>query len=880
MASRSLGTLTVDLLAKTGAFTAGLSKAQRDAASFQRGVTNSMQSLQSSVDSAGSAIRRTLGGLFAGFSAAAFVRSLTDANIEMQRIQYTLQQSFGTGAAQQFQFVSKTAERLGIDLKSAAQGYAALAASAQGTGVQTKDLQRFFVGMSDAATVLHTSTADVNGVLIQLSQGLSLGKLQMQDIRAIAQHLPGTMTVLQEAARRLGTTLEDALAHGGLDAAKAIGVIGDVMQERFGGQAVEASRSLNSELARLHNTIFSMQTDGSQFGDAMADALRQLNETLKTDDVQKAFAAIVEGAGNAAVAIAKLSTHLTEIAVFFGARFVAVRGVAIFASIVAGAGEAAIAVRALTAAMGLMGGPIGIAATLFAAAAVAAYEFSTSQTDAQKATDALRESSRLLRTSYDDLAPAQQKTVDNSLRVANAALTEAKAQLAVLEANRQRIEKSRRDMVPANANIDPSKIGGSIQFAIDARKKGIDELAGSIADLEQRIMHPLTPPKLAEIIGGGRVSSGGPGKVKTPKPDPALETLNSLLSKSAGTTADYQKKLTQLFSLYKSGRVGVDDYRSAVEQLIAEQPFARDAAKQMADGQKLVNELLNTSAGVTADYQENVAALARELAAGRVNIDQYREAMAALIKQQPYSQNVQKMQDEISKAAQKSADEARQKWQRTSDEISQSMADALMNGGQSAGEFIKNYFKTLVLQPLLKPVSDQFAQALQPISSGISGMLAGLFGGAAQQVAFSGVMPAAGASRQGILAAFNANGNVFDSPDLHRYVNQVHDTPHYFKFAAGGVFGEAGPEAIMPLARGADGKLGVKSAGGSTGNVTVNVINQGGQQLAVQQTQQRTGPNGEQMIDVIVRQSLQRMAGNGQMDSAMRPYGGRRATVF
>jgi phage-related minor tail protein len=42
-----------------------------------------------------------------------------------------------------------------------------------------------------------------------------------------------------------------------------------------------------------------------------------------------------------------------------------------------------------------------------------------------------------------------------------------------------------------------------------------------------------------------------------------------------------------------------------------------------------------------------------------------------------------------------------------------------------------------------------------------------------------------------------------------------------FPFAKGiGLMGEAGPEAIMPLKRGADGKLGV--AGGS-GGTTVNV---------------------------------------------------------
>jgi phage-related minor tail protein len=38
-----------------------------------------------------------------------------------------------------------------------------------------------------------------------------------------------------------------------------------------------------------------------------------------------------------------------------------------------------------------------------------------------------------------------------------------------------------------------------------------------------------------------------------------------------------------------------------------------------------------------------------------------------------------------------------------------------------------------------------------------------------------------------------------------------------------GLMGEAGPEAIMPLARGADGKLGVRGGGGSVTNVVVNI---------------------------------------------------------
>lgn len=49
------------------------------------------------------------------------------------------------------------------------------------------------------------------------------------------------------------------------------------------------------------------------------------------------------------------------------------------------------------------------------------------------------------------------------------------------------------------------------------------------------------------------------------------------------------------------------------------------------------------------------------------------------------------------------------------------------------------------------------------------------------------------------------------------------NSPVLFPMRGGtGLMGEAGPEAIMPLARGADGKLGVRGGGGPV-NVTVNI---------------------------------------------------------
>lgn len=76
---------------------------------------------------------------------------------------------------------------------------------------------------------------------------------------------------------------------------------------------------------------------------------------------------------------------------------------------------------------------------------------------------------------------------------------------------------------------------------------------------------------------------------------------------------------------------------------------------------------------------------------------------------------------------------------------------------------------------------------------------------------------------------FNAKGGVYDSPGLSKYVNGVYDSPQYFtfqgasKFAKGGVFGEAGPEAIMPLTRDSAGRLGVRAQGGGGSGHQINV---------------------------------------------------------
>ena len=102
--------------------------------------------------------------------------------------------------------------------------------------------------------------------------------------------------------------------------------------------------------------------------------------------------------------------------------------------------------------------------------------------------------------------------------------------------------------------------------------------------------------------------------------------------------------------------------------------------------------------------------------------------------------------------------------------------------------------------------------------------------------------------------------------------------PTTFPMARGyGLMGEAGPEAILPLKRGPDGKLGVggASGGGDSGvSVVVNDMRSGGQQV---ETQEGRGPDGKRLISLTIRDEVKGQMKNGVYDPEMRSqYGATR----
>ncbi|HBB9854632.1 TPA: phage tail tape measure protein [Escherichia coli] len=108
----------------------------------------------------------------------------------------------------------------------------------------------------------------------------------------------------------------------------------------------------------------------------------------------------------------------------------------------------------------------------------------------------------------------------------------------------------------------------------------------------------------------------------------------------------------------------------------------------------------------------------------------------------------------------------------------------------------------------------------------------------------------------------NAKGGVYESPSLSTYSNGIYDSPQFFAFAKGaGVFGEAGPEAIMPLTRTSDGSLGVRAINSKSGNGGGDITYAPVYQITIQNDGQN-GEIGPQAIKALMGMVDQRVQGN------------------
>ncbi|HHH8667154.1 TPA: phage tail tape measure protein, partial [Klebsiella quasipneumoniae] len=327
--------------------------------------------------------------------------------------------------------------------------------------------------------------------------------------------------------------------------------------------------------------------------------------------------------------------------------------------------------------------------------------------------------------------------------------------------------------------------------------------------------------------------------------------LQEAAKKNGASDADLQRALLMNAENYQKQRLDLAaQYSPAQETLRKEQEASRDLAELFKA--RLLDEKEYQAARITLardTAKELLQAHADEIAAPALDIAGEVDPLVSLRNQlaqrqallQAYYQGsaISKEQYEMlmQKATKESADAQYQtslelyrsqgEFQslavglfETAHERSSNFLTSMLTRTRSFKENMADLFSSLT-QSIIKNLVDMAAQAL--VTSTVMQTIMGVVGaGVSIAGGVSGAADVgAGTAIQNAGNNFNfqipgyAKGGVFDSPSLSTYSNQVYDSPQFFAFAKGaGVFGEAGPEAIMPLTRAGDGSLGVRAVGG------------------------------------------------------------------
>lgn len=258
-----------------------------------------------------------------------------------------------------------------------------------------------------------------------------------------------------------------------------------------------------------------------------------------------------------------------------------------------------------------------------------------------------------------------------------------------------------------------------------------------------------------------------------------LGTITSQLDQQRKSVREQREDFERMVELQRSGmspelaRQAVDRERAATSETASLQVLEQQLVKDLQSKDLTVEQRANVEA-ILKSTQDRLAAqpgIVQGLTEEERKLQQLQQAY------EQKKQLVQGIADSIGGG------------------ISQAL-DLVINGTENWGDSLSS-----IAAGVLKDIARQLLQimVIQPIVKGIAAGIGNLFP--------------------------SANGNVFASGGVVPYaMGGIVTRPTIFPFADGGGFrtglmGEAGPEAIMPLKRGADGKLGVQIVNSNPQNI-------------------------------------------------------------
>ncbi|HCF3066803.1 TPA: phage tail length tape measure family protein [Pseudomonas aeruginosa] len=285
MASRSLGTLTLDLIAKVGGFVAGMEKAERTAKKGAKEIGSAADAASLAWGKLGEVAAGALSGITVGAVFGAVIRNTKQMEKEQAQLEAVLRstgESAGFSREQLNEMASSMERTSTVSAGEINQAQTNLLAFTGIVGEQFPRALQSAIDMAARTGTTVTSAAETIGRALDVpSKGLTA--LSKQGFRFTEEQ--------KKAAEQLEATGRTAEAQG---------IILKALEESYGGAAAASRDTFGGALMALQNTIDGLLTgsEGSLDGAKVAidDLNRALSDPATAESVSKLFDLLAQGA--------------------------------------------------------------------------------------------------------------------------------------------------------------------------------------------------------------------------------------------------------------------------------------------------------------------------------------------------------------------------------------------------------------------------------------------------------------------------------------------------------------------------------------------------------------------------------------------------------
>ena len=299
MASKSLGVLTLDLIAKIGGFESGMDRAARTADRRGKEIAAAQRRAAKQAEEAWSKVGNVIGSMLAGITVGVvfqkFIMETREAEQEQAQLAAVLK-STGNAAGYSQDRLNEMASAMEKSLGIAAgEINKAQTVMIPFTNIVGEVLPAALQLAADHAARTGSdikSSAEIMGRALDVPS-VGMGTLQKQGFK------------FSESQIKVAQDLERT---GKI--AEAQKIVMDALQETYGGAAAAARDTFGGALIALQNTIDDLLTGDSGSMKKMKSSVEELNSTLGSEDTRAAFQTFVGWLADASSAVARASAEM------------------------------------------------------------------------------------------------------------------------------------------------------------------------------------------------------------------------------------------------------------------------------------------------------------------------------------------------------------------------------------------------------------------------------------------------------------------------------------------------------------------------------------------------------------------------------------------